>query len=454
MSDRYEIRDILSQDTGGVVFLAKDKESGDQVVIRRFFPFGRDGGGLGTDERGEYDAAIGKLASVEHPALRKILGGGIDPHDGIPFLVTEWIEGQPLADLLAQSPLTTDSARAVLDQAIATSRELSTALGEEAVWIETDPRTIVIGGGTDGREVTFWLCPMRWLGDARERASLQPLLDLAEHLTGWKGKMLQDRSGDGLGGWIRHLRQDPARWDLATARTELHRRPETSAPAPAGMTSTATASFALPRKPKRSFMPGIVIGTLILTIAGLLFWRFGTSAGSPPSPVAITPDPQVETAPKPPAPDPPVAVTREEPVDSPPALTEPEPVPAPPPPVVETEPPSDPAREAFEEKARRMAEEAANRETFSAGESYTFEGEIIDTDASDSGDTVYALLRTEAGKDHWIGFWKRNGALYDKNSISSLLGKHVKATGKLRNERIGRGQVFHVESSEDFTLVD
>lgn len=432
MSDRYEIRDILSQDTGGVVFLAKDKESGDQVVIRRFFPFGRDGGGLGGEESEAYNAAIDKLAQVGHPALRKVLGGGIDPHDGIPFLVTEWIEGQPLSELLAQSPLTADSARAVLDQAIATCRELSAALGEESVWIETDPRTVVVGGETGDREVTFWLSPMRWLGDTRERASLQPLLELAEHLAGWKGKMLQDRSGDGLGGWIRQLRQNPAQWDLATARIELHRRPDISAPGPAA----ATPPAGVPQvKRKRSFMPALVIATLVVAIAGLLYWKF---SGSP----ASTPPPTV------------VASTPPETDEAPPAIVEPEPVPAPPPPVVEAPRSNDPARIAFEEKARRMAAEAATRETFSAGNSYTFEGEIVDTEASTSGKTVYALLRTTDGDERWIAFWEKNGALYDTNSISTLLGKHVKATGTMRNEPSRRQQVFSVESAENFTLVD
>ena len=98
---RFEILDILAQDEQGVVFHALSKEDGSEVVLRRFFPFGADGGGREGEEQKVYLAAIERLKTVEHPTLRRVLDGGADPVDGMPFLVTEWIEGRPLAEHLA-----------------------------------------------------------------------------------------------------------------------------------------------------------------------------------------------------------------------------------------------------------------------------------------------------------------------------------------------------------------
>ena len=90
---RYEIQEMLSQDAQGVVFLAVDRESGADVVLRRFFPFGPGGKGLMGEEREAYTAAVERLKGLAHPAMRTILEGGCDPVDGMPYLVTEWVEG-------------------------------------------------------------------------------------------------------------------------------------------------------------------------------------------------------------------------------------------------------------------------------------------------------------------------------------------------------------------------
>ena len=96
MTGKYQIQDILTQDASGVVFHAEDRDSGRSVVLRRFFPYGPEGGGLQEAERGAYQAALVRLGDVRHPALRTILDGGCDPVDGMPFLVTEWVEGRKL----------------------------------------------------------------------------------------------------------------------------------------------------------------------------------------------------------------------------------------------------------------------------------------------------------------------------------------------------------------------
>jgi hypothetical protein len=51
VTQRYEIEEMMSQDAHGVAFRARDREEKRDVVLRRFFPNGRDGGGLQPEEQ-------------------------------------------------------------------------------------------------------------------------------------------------------------------------------------------------------------------------------------------------------------------------------------------------------------------------------------------------------------------------------------------------------------------
>ncbi|MCU0794573.1 MAG: hypothetical protein MUF31_01415 [Akkermansiaceae bacterium] len=221
MSGRYEIFDILSQDADGVVFHAEDRQSGAEVALRRFFPFGAGGGGLEGEERTAYEIAVRRLIGVQHPALRNVLDGGIDPVDGMPFLITEWLDGQQLSKRLAERPLSPGSAKSLAQFALDACQLLSELFQEEAVWIETSPDTIVLVPQDAERPITFWISPLRWLGQSRDRHGLGSLLQLVEESTGWRGCFVQDSAGDGLGAWVKALRKDPFRWTLAQARAAL-----------------------------------------------------------------------------------------------------------------------------------------------------------------------------------------------------------------------------------------
>ena len=91
MTRRFQIEDLTAQDETGVVFRALDTETGATVAVRRFFPFGANGGGLSADEQSAYDIAVGRLAGLNHPAMRAVICGGCDPVDGMPFIATEWV---------------------------------------------------------------------------------------------------------------------------------------------------------------------------------------------------------------------------------------------------------------------------------------------------------------------------------------------------------------------------
>ena len=84
---RFEIEDIVSQDKKGIVFRAHDLDRGHTVALRRFFPFGQDGGGLKDDESAAFRVAANRLLGVTHPSLRSVFSGAVDPIDEMPYIV-------------------------------------------------------------------------------------------------------------------------------------------------------------------------------------------------------------------------------------------------------------------------------------------------------------------------------------------------------------------------------
>ncbi len=209
LSHRFQIQDIVAQNRFGVTFSALDVETGEAVAVRRFFPFGADGGGLFEDEIAEYDGAVALLAGLKHPGLRAVLTGGCDPVDGMPFVVTEWITGQALADKLEHGVFSPPAAVKVLDRALEISEALSQVLGEEALWVETDPVLVIDDAGENRRGLTFSICPVKWVGGEISRRSLLPMAELAEELLGWRGLRVPDQAGNGLGSWVKWLRANP-----------------------------------------------------------------------------------------------------------------------------------------------------------------------------------------------------------------------------------------------------
>lgn len=236
VSQRFEIEEIITQDAVGVLFRALEVETGKRVGLRRFFPFGADGGGLLDEEHAEYVQAVAHLAGVQVPGLRSIITGGCDPVDGMPYVATEWIEGHSLAEHLEQGSFPPEAVIAVLDRALEVCESLSVKLMEEAVWVEATPDMIVLDQSAEQRGYTFGICPIRWLVGTGNRRSLLPLAELAEDLMGWRGQRVSDQTGLGLGGWVKWLRAFPETITLNEARRAL-----------AGMTGNPPPAPVVPR---------------------------------------------------------------------------------------------------------------------------------------------------------------------------------------------------------------
>jgi hypothetical protein len=207
MNPRYQIEEIVHQDVRGIVFRGIDDETEAPVSVRRFFPFGPDGGGLEPDERQSYDAAVASLRGVRHPSLRAVLDGGCDPVDGLPYLVTEWVEGPALGEWLHDNgPLPPRSVAAALKMVFDVCGRLSGTLGRDAVWIDLTMDAVTVVTLEDGFFLSFGISPWRWLGVDGEEDAFAGVAMFAESLLGWNRKVVADGAGAGFGGWIRRLR--------------------------------------------------------------------------------------------------------------------------------------------------------------------------------------------------------------------------------------------------------
>ncbi len=271
---RFTIEDIEVQDCSGVIFRAIDTTTGSTVAVRRFFPFGPNGGGLTADEQVEYLNALEHLETVAHPSLRNIVSGACDPVDGIPFIATEWVEGVSLRQVLAERPLNQAETIALLVHALEACEALSTVLGREGVWIETDPQTIIIGAATSHRPVTFWISPLRWLGQVSGKKGMESLVALAEAALGWSGDPPASHGTNGLAGWLEWLRHADRYTRLAEARERLAK--VGGAPAPTAHRPVQSPPTTTPSGPKKlrkkSHVPAWMLGACVLIAAGLGGW--------------------------------------------------------------------------------------------------------------------------------------------------------------------------------------
>ncbi|WP_367870760.1 hypothetical protein [Luteolibacter sp. Populi] len=437
MAGRYEILDILAQDKSGIVFHAEERESGRSVVLRRFFPYGPEGGGLQEAERAAYMAALERVRDLRHPTLRTIIDGGCDPVDGMPFLVSEWVEGQRLGELLKSRALSPGSTKALLTHALEASKELSQVFDEEAVWVETTPDSVILP--VEGETLTFWICPIKWLSTAEQRGGLLPLAKLAEKALHWRGKPVAG-TGEGIGSWVKAVRENPYRWNLDEALQALH-EPLTLTGPPAGQAGNvptipmkAAQKAATPDAPKKKSVLPVLLAVLTALVvvggaAGGFFYyksRGGKMPGLAQESAVATPKEATSALdfgsrdlPKP------------EPKKAEPKLAETKPSALP-----AVQKPAD-AKAAPKKPAPPKAPPAAKPDK-------ELVGKVVEVEDSKSGETLYLKLDVQ-GKPQWVGVWlKKAEAGFGLPQLEAFKGKTIRVTGEIRDEKSHRGQVLHV----------
>lgn len=451
MAEKYEILDILAQDKSGVVFHAEDRDSGRSVVLRRFFPFGPEGGGLQEGERTVYMNALEKIRDFRHPTLRTIIDGGCDPVDGIPFLVSEWVEGQRLGELLKARPLSPGSTKALLSHALEASKELSQVFGEEAVWVEASPDSVILPMA-EGESITFWICPIRWLSSPEQRGGLLPLAKLAEKALHWRGKPVAG-TAEGLGSWVKAVRDNPNRWTLDEALQALHEPLTITGPPVAGgggsggvptvamKTAQKSAPAALPKK--KSALPLLIVLFLVTGLAAGGLWYYKTYG--PKLPKLTMPGQEEEGTKKAAAPKSALEFGSTSTPETP-ATPAAEAAKAPDKPSALSQMPDAAAAQAAAQKAATPTPPPAPKAPFTANPANQLVGTVVQVEDSEKGGVVsrYITLNFE-GKNSWAVYdvnMKQPG--FELGELNQLRGKHVRITGTFRDVGGSRGRALAI----------
>lgn len=191
---------MLSQDANGAMFLALDAETGKEVLLQRFFPFGAGSGGLGGSELESYNLALERMKSIEHRALRRVLDGGCDPVDGIPFLIFEGREGVTLSDFFSTGPITTEQGVVLVEYALELMLEIEKLFGDKVDWLMMDASGVEVLD--NGNSFRFSLDPMKWVGIKKGQGPVKDLGTLLETAMGWSRANSTSGAVGRLGRWF------------------------------------------------------------------------------------------------------------------------------------------------------------------------------------------------------------------------------------------------------------
>lgn len=452
MFQRFQIEDLIVQDTSGVVFRALDLETGNVVALRRFFPFGADGGGLQAEEQAAYNIAVSRLAALQHPSLRAVICGDCDPVDGMPFIATEWVEGDTLGVSLANGPLEASVAVRLITQALEVSELLSHVLAEEGVWVETDLQAIVVGSEKSGRGFTFWISPLKWLSRDDRTRGLDSIVSLTEEVMGWKGRIVNDQAGRGLGGWVKWLSTVSSTTTLLEARESLAASVGAEPPASAKnlvvkATTRPLVRPAVPLKSHSSKAPILAACLLSLIVAGVgaFVWM---RKSAPETPVAL-PEKLPELSKQP------TAKSTEKPKPKPAPTAAP---------ATSEDSSDDVTRKANELLARLQESDQDHEEKLQTQQAaaeqqggvivwnqkelllaqedkvVTISGKPTQVDASGSGKTLYLVFGSKEGGDYFrAGMMRGETAEEDvKKSLEPFLNKELQITGEIKKRIAGK----------------
>lgn len=133
--DRYGVASLIASGGMADVFLAHDRRLQRDVAVKVFR--------VGADAT-RFDAETKLLAQLSHENLVSVFDAG--EHDGVPFVVLQYVDGQTLASVLRRGPLSIDAARRL---AMDVAGALAYIHGRRVVHRDVKPSNILIAG--DGR---------------------------------------------------------------------------------------------------------------------------------------------------------------------------------------------------------------------------------------------------------------------------------------------------------------
>ena len=322
---------------------------------------------------------------------------------------------------------------------------LSQVLGEDAVWIETTLETIVVGDPQSGRGITFWICPLKWLGSHETPRGIECIAGLTDIMMGWQDQKINDQEGSGLAGWVKWLRHAEHKISLHEARETLAASVGVSPPTPVRRPAVPNARPDA-RPPKRSSSIAMWLINTTLADQAVTTKPSAKPAAIPPSETVakVNADPAkpaaTPAAPAGTAPPPPVtkvvaeeAKPPEKVADAPPATPHVK-VPAPhrrKPRDKKPPPEADLSHTVVDWTSRGLLSQ-------SNGKSVIVEGPLEVITFSDTKKTMYLMFSKELGETDTRGSVIVQGAPDDlsETSLTPLIGKQVRLHGVIHTQTV------------------
>ena len=195
---RFQIQEMLSQDATRVVFLAENTSTGEKAALRRFLLSGEN-----DRDSGVLAAAIDRLLTFRHPSIRAVLEGGVDEIDGAPMLVTEWLEGASLGELLENAVLSEEDGLVMVLQALGLLEALEIPAETEVAGIDFRAEDVVVLQREGEPVVTVWPTLSAWWDEEKREGAVADLADLAGRCCG-----VSASSQGKLAEWLRFVRDN------------------------------------------------------------------------------------------------------------------------------------------------------------------------------------------------------------------------------------------------------
>lgn len=104
LAERYDLRGRLGVGGAGDVWLAHDESLERKVAVKVLRK-------SSAEDLQRFDAEIRAQAPLTHPCIVRVFDAG--SHEGIPFIVMAYVDGDPLSDVLSGGPLPADRVAAV-----------------------------------------------------------------------------------------------------------------------------------------------------------------------------------------------------------------------------------------------------------------------------------------------------------------------------------------------------
>jgi Tol biopolymer transport system component len=159
----YEIGRVIGSGGMGEVYRATDPRLGREVAVK-VLPREM---ALDPDRRRRFELEARAASALNHPHIVAVYDAGL--HDGVPFLVTELLEGRPLTARLAQGPLPT---RKALECGAQAARGLAVAHERGIVHRDLKPANLFLTTQGQIKILDFGLAKLSPAGKApgRDRA--------------------------------------------------------------------------------------------------------------------------------------------------------------------------------------------------------------------------------------------------------------------------------------------